>query len=389
MSIMKKMMLALALVSLAVGVKAQETDIPRSRYSVSTNSFWANWYISAGGDFNAAYSSQEASGLSGNPFSSKRGTFGFDVSVGKWFTPGIGLRTKMEGVWAKQVNTENDHHAFTYWNLHEDVMFDVHNLLFGYKENRVWNLVPYVGLGVARNMSGRNYDFSYNAGLLNNFRVGKRVSLFLDVYATAVEGTFDAAAADGWAEHKKSHSRHWDKLVGASVGVTYRLGKHTWQKAPDVDALMAIHREQMEAMTLAMAELEEDNKRLRSEGKVTLPAYIPSEPAQVTEVVAPTLSVFFELGSSKIASRKDLVNLTELVNYAIENNRKVVVSGYADSRTGNADYNHQLSLRRAEMVAAELETMGVPRENIVVEAQGGVDTLTPYYYNRRATVKLQ
>ncbi|MBQ5834815.1 MAG: OmpA family protein, partial [Bacteroidaceae bacterium] len=201
--------------------------------------------------------------------------------------------------------------------------------------------------------------------------------------------TFDAAAADGWAEHKKSHSRHWDKLVGASVGVTYRLGKHTWQKAPDVDALMAIHREQMEAMTLAMAELEEDNKRLRSEGKVTLPAYIPSEPAQVTEVVAPTLSVFFELGSSKIASRKDLVNLTELVNYAIENNRKVVVSGYADSRTGNADYNHQLSLRRAEMVAAELETMGVPRENIVVEAQGGVDTLTPYYYNRRATVKLQ
>ena len=51
---MKKMMLALALVSLAVGVKAQEPDIPRSRYSVSTNSFWANWYISAGGDYSVS-----------------------------------------------------------------------------------------------------------------------------------------------------------------------------------------------------------------------------------------------------------------------------------------------------------------------------------------------
>lgn len=387
--IMKKMMLALALFSIAVGVIAQEQDVPRSRYSVATNSFWANWYISAGGDFNAAYTSQEASGIGGNPFSSKRGTFGFDVSVGKWFTPSIGLRTKMEGVWAKQVNAAADHHAFKYWNLHEDVMFDVHNLLFGYKENRVWNLIPYVGLGVAHNMSDGNYDFSYNAGLLNNFRVGKRVSLFLDIYATAVEGTFDAAPADGWSEHKKSHSRHWDKLVGASIGVTYRLGKHNWEKAPDVDALMAVNREQMEAMALAMAELEEENKRLRSEGKVTLPAYIPSEPAQVTEVVSPTMSVFFELGSSKIASRKDLVNLTDLVKYAIDNNCKVLVNGYADSRTGNADYNHQLSRRRAETVAAELEAMGVPRDNIVVEAQGGVDTLSPYYYNRRATVKLQ
>lgn len=386
---MKKMMLALALFSLSVGVVAQEQEEPRSRYSVATRSFWANWYISAGGDFNAAYSSQEAPGIGGNPFSSRRGTFGFDVSVGKWLTPGIGLRTKMEGVWAKRVNTKADHHAFTYWNLHEDVMFNLHNLLFGYKENRLWNLIPYVGLGVARNMSDKNYDLSYNAGLLNNFRVGKRISLFLDVHATVVEGTFDAAAADGWAAHKKSHSRHWDKLVGASVGVTYHLGKHTWEKAPDIDALMAANREQMEELTRAMAELEEENKRLRSEGKVTLPAYIPSEPAPVAEVVSPTLSVFFPLGSSKIASRKDLVNLTELVNYAIKNHRKVLVSGYADSRTGGADFNHQLSRRRAEAVAAELEAMGVPRENIVVEAQGGVSTLSPYHYNRRATVKLQ
>ena len=85
---------------------AQETVIPTKKYSVATNSFWSNWFFSVGGQYNAAYSSQEVHGLSGNPFTTTRGVFGFNAAIGKWFTPSIGLRTKFEGVWGKQVNTE-------------------------------------------------------------------------------------------------------------------------------------------------------------------------------------------------------------------------------------------------------------------------------------------
>ena len=90
-------MLLLAFAGLTTAAVAQDTEIPRSKYSVATNSFWANWYVSAGLDFNAAYTSQENCSNK-NPFSVDRGTFGFDVAVGKWFTPSIGLRTKFQGL---------------------------------------------------------------------------------------------------------------------------------------------------------------------------------------------------------------------------------------------------------------------------------------------------
>ena len=45
--------------------------------------------------------------------------------------------------------------------------------------------------------------------------------------------------------------------------------------------------------------------------------------------------------------------------------------------------------RRADTVAKELVKMGVNPDNIITEAKGGVDNLSPFSYNRRATVKIQ
>ncbi|MBS7238558.1 MAG: OmpA family protein, partial [Bacteroidaceae bacterium] len=70
---MKKLMFALALVGFTTGAMAQENEIPTQKYSVATNSFWANWFVSAGANFTAAYTSQE-NNCNVNPFSSDRGT---------------------------------------------------------------------------------------------------------------------------------------------------------------------------------------------------------------------------------------------------------------------------------------------------------------------------
>lgn len=385
---MRKLLMALAVVGLSTSAAmAQETEIPTQKYSVATNSFWANWFVSGGLNFTAAYTSQEnCSNV--NPFSVDRGTFGFNVAVGKWFTPGIGLRTKFDGLWAKQVNSRTDHPSYSYWDIHEDVMFNLSNLLFGYNEKRVWNFIPYVGLGVGRSMSYDNYDITYHFGLLNNFRVSKHFQIFADLSFNAVEGTFDGAENDGWRAYDKLESRHWDKLVGLSVGVTYNLGKCTWEKTPDVDALMAMNKEQMDALNASLKEQQDENARLRD----LLANQKPTEKIvekTVTEVVSTSTSVFFNIGSSKIASRKDLVNVKEIAEYAKSNNKKIVVTGYADSKTGSASYNKQLSEKRAQVVADELVKMGVNRDNIVVESKGGVDIISPYSYNRRATVQIQ
>ncbi len=388
---MRKLMMALAfagLASTATGM-AQETEVPVKKYSVATNSFWANWFISAGIAGNAYYSSQEQHGMSKNPFSDKRGTLGFTVAVGKWFTPGIGLRTKFDGAWGKTVNSSENHPLFASVNLHEDVMFNLSNMFCGYNEKRVWNFIPYVGLGWIRNADKTGSDeISYHFGLLNNFRVSSRFQIFLDVNAAAFEGSLDNGKNDHYYNYKKTAARHWDKTVSVDLGVTYNLGKHTWSKVPDVDALMAMNKEQMDALNQSLKEQQDENARLRD-----MLANAKNQPVvqqQTTkELVGTSSSVFFNINSAKVASRKDLVNVKELAEYAKANNSKIVVTGYADSKTGSAAYNQQLSQKRADTVADELVKMGVNRDNIITEAKGGVENLSPFSYNRRATVKIQ
>ena len=102
---MKKLLIVLAFASVSLCTFAQDAD-PTLKHSVATNSFWSNWFIQVGGEWNAWYSGQEhGSGLSHSPLKGFRSNPGVAVAVGKWFTPGIGLRTKVQGIWGKQVNT--------------------------------------------------------------------------------------------------------------------------------------------------------------------------------------------------------------------------------------------------------------------------------------------
>lgn len=385
---MRKLMIALALVGLTstTTAMAQDTEVPVKKYSVATNSFWANWFVSAGVSGTAYYTSQEH-GVSNNPFSDKRGTIGFTVAVGKWFTPGIGLRTKFDFLKGKQVNSETNHPLYTAMNVHEDVMFNLSNIFCGYNEKRVWNTILYAGIGTSSKLKDNsNTDIYYTAGWLNNFRVSKHVQIFADLSVGATEGSVDGAANDNWASYKKNKSRHWDKNLRLDVGVTYNLGKCTWDKVPDVNALMAMNKEQMDALNQSLKEQQDENARLRD-----MLANTKNQPVveNTKEFVGTSASVFFNINSDKVASRKDLVNVKELAEYAKSNNAKIVVTGYADSKTGSAEYNQKLSQKRANTVANELVKMGVNRDNIVTEAKGGVMNLSPFSYNRRATVKIQ
>ena len=175
-------------------------------------------------------------------------------------------------------------------------------------------------------------------------------------------------------------------MIGTAIGLTYNFNKTDWDQVPDVDALMAMNKEQMDALNAALKDQQDENARLRE----MLANQKPAETIEkvTTEYVVTTTSVFFNLNSSKIASRKDLVNVKEVAEYAKANNAKIRVTGYADSKTGSASINRRLSEARAAAVANELVKMGVSRDNIITEAKGGVDTLSPFSYNRRATVKI-
>ena len=151
---MKKLLIALAFAGFSMSSMAQEAD-PTLKYSVATNSFWSNWFIQVGVDWNAWYSNEEHGlGLARSPFKDFRSNPGASIAIGKWFTPGIGLRTKLSGIWGKAVTDDNnDGNCNKYWTLNEHVLFNLSNMLCGYNPNRVWNFIPFAGAGLTRSMS--------------------------------------------------------------------------------------------------------------------------------------------------------------------------------------------------------------------------------------------
>ena len=377
---MKKLFIVLAMCGLTMGSMAQETTDPVQKYSVATNSFWSNWFIQVGADWNAFYSNEEhGQGLARSPFKSFRATPGFSLAIGKWFTPGLGLRTKFSGVWGRTVVDENKHSNKT-WTLNENVLFNLSNMLYGYNPERVWNFVPFLGGGINRNCSDNNYAMNLSFGILNTFRVSNKVGINFELGWNYAEEDFDGISAG-------KGSRVWegkDNRLYAEVGLTFNLGKATWEKTPDVDAIKALSQSQIDALNAQLNDANSENARLKN----LLAEKKNEAPASVKNYSNAPMSVFFNINKAKVASRKDLVNVKGLADFAKENNANLVVTGYADSATGSAAYNQKLSERRAETVANELVKMGVSRDQITTEGKGGVKDLSPVSYNRRATVKI-
>jgi outer membrane protein OmpA-like peptidoglycan-associated protein len=381
----------LAVASLSLNAMAQED--PTEKYSVSTNSFWSNWFISADVMYGAFYTNEEAdANFSKSPLKSFRSNIGASVAIGKWFTPGFGLRTKFQGIWGRNVQTEDaSTNAVKFWNLQEQALFNLSNMFCGYSETRVWNFIPYFGFGAVRNMSDNIYADNVSVGILNTWKLSKRVLLNLDVNFN-VANDYDAfRAGDGTfvANNYGSSIKNSDRFFAAELGLTFNLGKCTWNKTPDVDAIKALSQGQIDALNAQLSDAQAENARLK-DMLANQPKTAPVvETKTVTKVLAAPVSVFFNIGKAKVASKKDLQNVSDLAKVAKDNNSKIVVTGYADSKTGSAAYNQKLSEKRANTVADELVKMGVSRDNIEVVAAGGVNTLSPINYNRRATVEIK
>ena len=378
---MRKLLIVLAFAGISMSTMAQDAD-PVQKYSVATNSFWSNWFIQVGADWNAWYSSEEHGlNLNRSPFKKFRSNPGVSVALGKWFTPGIGLRTKLQGIWGKTVTDANNYgNHNSYWVLNEHVLFNVNNMLCGYNPNRVWNFIPFIGGGIGRTMTHNLYATDLSAGILNEFRVSKKVAINFELGWNRLESDIDGIektnAHRGWDSH--------DNNLYAEVGLTFNLGKATWEKTPDVDAIKALSQSQIDALNAQLNDANAENARL----KEMLANQKPAEDRTVKEFVTTPISVFFNLDKSVIASQKDLVNVRALAQYAKENNSNLLVTGYADSATGTPKHNQGLSERRANTLADELVKMGISRDNIKTVGKGGVDDLSPISFNRRATVQV-
>lgn len=383
-------MMALAFVGLgtvAANAQCDEFATPAtSKYSVATNSFWSNWYIQAGVDANVVSSWGYGSLLKKDWHEGR--TYGFDFAVGKWFTPGIGTRLKLNwenGAFFHAFRNQDhvwetaDPHKGGYAALMFDTQFNLSNLLCGYNESRVWNFIAFPRMGLIRNFGTNCYAPELGVGIESTWKISKRVNIYADLaYMWTTEDFIPYYST-------KKEAFRANNIASIDLGVTYNIGKTGWSKAVSLDDYEALSAEACAKLAALRAQLkaeQDENARLRAELAKWANHKCPS-------VSAPSLaatSVFFDLNSAKLNSKKDLINLEAVAAAAKNSGAKVLVVGSADSKTGSSAYNQKLSEARAQAVAEELVSLGVNRSNIEVRGVGGVNEVEPFNLNRRAVV---
>ena len=382
--IKKTMLAALALAASGTAL-AQETQTVQNgdftetveystdKFKVETNRFWSNWFVSAGGGVNLYFGDHDKQVKFG-----KRLAPAVDVAIGKWFTPGIGVRFAYSGLSVKGATQTGIHSTgeevpgkggygywltkqkFNYFNFHLDAMFNVSNLLFGYNPNRVYSLSPYVGLGVMKtNDTPKATEIAGHFGLLNSFRLCDALDLNLDIRGTLVSDAFDGEA----------YGRGGEGMLSATVGLTYKFKKRGWDKAKTV---VRIDNRAINALRQQLSDAEAENDRLKR-------ALAEGNRQKAKEIVTKASAnlVTFQIGKATL-SNEARANLGMMAEAIKSGDKSVVytITGYADAGTGSKRINERLSKRRAEAVFNCLvKEFGVSESQLRVDHKGGVDNM--------------
>lgn len=379
---MKKFMISLAIASIAMVSFAQEVVsevvVPTKKHQYVTNSFGSNWFMGVNGGvnlFDGVYTNGESVFDHVSP--------AVQVYVGKWHTPGFGWRVAYNGLFVKPYEDAGNK-LFT--NVHFDAMFNLTNLLLGYDEYRVWNFVPYAGIGSASRKchqgSGFTGSLSANLGVMNTFRVAKHWAINLEFAAAFLRNGFGGAP---------SENSGCDMMYTALAGITYKFNRVGWDQAADIVAMTAMNTAALAELNTQLLARETENAGLKNQLTAAKTSIVKAQEALDAErgkIFPVSQSVFFAFNSSKINSKKEIINLQALADAVKEVNAKIAVVGYADSATGSAAYNQKLSEKRTDAVVEKLVELGVPRANIMAESKGGVDTEKLARLNRRVIISI-
>lgn len=355
----------------------EEVMYDNDKYKVETNHFWDNWFVSAGFGGQIIFGNHD-----------KQVKFfdriapALDIAVGKWFTPGIGVRLMYSGLSVKGATQKEGHGEFPthstgvdvpgkggdgYWlmkqkfdfyNLHLDALFNMSNILCGYNEKRVYNCTPYIGLGWARVWeSPQSMEVSANVGILNSFRLNDALNLNLDIRGAYVSDRFDGELGGRWGEG----------IWSATVGLTYRFKQRGWGRSKTI---VRTHDRQRELK--AMQDKLNDMQAQLAQRK--------RDSITVVRTLAAANFVIFKIDTWDLTneSRVQLGLFAETIKKA-DPNAVYIITGYADKGTGSVERNVILSKNRARVVYECLvNEFGVPKKQLRVDHKGGVDNM---FYN--------
>jgi outer membrane protein OmpA-like peptidoglycan-associated protein len=362
---MKKGFFTIILIVLTVGTFYGQQSV---RGPFRTNGFFDNWFISAGVGGNVYFGESDADLSLGDRIAPA-----LDLSLGKWMTPTTGFRFQYAGITAKGKGIANYHFAnssgdekFNVMNLHADFLFNLSNIISGYRTDRFWDLVPYIGVGWAKSWKD-DVDPEYNEaapsfGLINKFRLSDALDLNLEVRGMYVNERFDGVKG----------GRSGEGMGSATIGFSYKFNKRTFD-SPEKPIIPDYTPYTTKISDLEQKIANSDAKAKQLADEISAEKNKAPKVVTNTEYLAGKMAIWFEINGTKLTD-KDLINLGDYADIIKKSGLKYKITGSADKQTGNKKINQKLSEKRANTVYdALVNKFGVDPSKLEVVANGDKD----------------
>ena len=397
---MKKAFVTLCVIMMTAVTAFAGSGDKSTRYYAPRNT--QGWFIDLAGTYSIMASTGSAyhqintyyGGLNADP-AIQQHQFGFSGKFGRRVSKSVAVRAGYD----RHLGSNMNGNDFMFKSLHLDVMESPIDFLFGYNPDRFYTMWIYGGVGLLAwdqttnqrpynllirfwEMSN-NVELGFHGGIMNNFRLSNSLDLHIDLTAVATRWSFDTNTA-GTQGNMYWHRAHFD--FSGMVGLMWYLGGRRLDVVPECpECPECPEAGDCSAQEATIAKLQSQLDECLKNGGV-----LPGDTVYIYkdgELITYPFSIFFNKGSYELRDGRDRINLQEIAQAAIDHNLKVNLRGTCDSATASAAFNKTLAENRCNKVKDELVKIGVPANNITIEAVGGVSELKPTEYDRRVLIQ--
>ncbi len=353
-----------------------------------------NWFIELNAGINQPFVERGYYKTPGNAVDRKKMTLTYGIGVGRWVSPYVGFRVKALGGAMHWDNPAYGHEGngwtrARHVNLQAEFMWDMFNSLGGVNDNRVFSIIPFVGLGGdamwgykdahGNPANGSNiyradgtpkrvqWTLPVSAGLQFRFRLCEYVDFFAEARATFY--------GDNW--NNCAEGKSVDSNVTVLGGFNFNIGGRSWGKYNECNYLskLAVLNGQVNDLRGQLMACGQEIAALQSQ--LPCPEPVVQKDCSNVPLMA---TVRFTINSDVIMPTEE-VNIYNMAEWLKANpSEKIVVAGYADKDTGSSEYNMELSERRANAVVnALVDKYGISRDRLTVKSDGS--DVQPYSTN--------
>lgn len=194
--------------------------------SFKSGGIWKNWFLQYGVDMTLYNPCEKSfSDVFPDGFST-----GLDIAVGKWFSPEVGFRGKLnlenfliENKNLKWLPYDEEKHTSNYDGggcvmAYCDILLSAKHILRGYVHDEKWDMYAFGRMGLGKNKSIDSLSPVVGAGIGGTYRLSRHFSLYFD---TAYEGItsefFDGISWSGATGGR--FNGIWDFNIGLQVNI--------------------------------------------------------------------------------------------------------------------------------------------------------------------------